>query len=264
MTLGTTGAFGFSDFPQPQFLSIYAAAGCTRVQVYRNPEKNLSAAEIVNICDSAGLTIDSLHAHFGDDLDPSSIDEPQRRRSVESYFAEADYCRQLGGDMMVIHPSPAHTPIGDAAKRASQLQKSIDEFAKLAEKTGVICAIENMPPYHPIGTDIGQLVDLIVGAGSIGVGFLLDFGHAHMSGDIATAIRRADKHLRFTHVHDNDGINDTHFLPYRGTLPWDKAREALHDISYDGVFMLEVFETVENLKMMNTDVWQRNVKSILR
>ena len=80
----------------------------------------------------------------------------------------------------------------------------------------------------------------------------------------AEAVRVAGSHLRFTHVHDNDGANDTHRLPYRGNLPWDDCREALRAVGYAGVFMLEVFESADDLRRLLDEDWKRNIRSILK
>lgn len=263
MTLGTVGAFGFPDFDPPEVIGLYADAGCGVVQVYRNRDKSISAGDIVRVCQDLPIVIESLHAHFGDDLDPSSEDETIRRSTIELYVREADYCRELGADMMVIHPSPAHAPDGDLNRRYSQFQKSIEDFARIGERTGVICALENMPQYHPVGDDVKRLVDVVAEAACDHVQFLLDFGHAHMTCGIVEAIRIAASHLRYTHVHDNDGVNDKHELPYRGNLPWSACRDELHAIGYDGVFMLEVFESANDLRHLLDDKWKHDIQVIL-
>jgi len=263
MTLGVTGAFGFDDFPQPQVLAYYAAAGCSILQVYRNRLKNIPAAEIRSVVRDLPLTIDSIHGHFGDDLDPSSEDESIRRTTVELYRGEADYCRELGGDLVVVHPCPSNVPPGDLEGRHYQLQKSFADLARIGERTGVRFAFENMPPYHPLGSDVARLVREIAAAGSRHVVFLLDTGHAHMNGRIGDAVRAAGKHLAYTHVHDNDGQNDTHKLPFNGNLPWEECREALHEIKYDGVFLLEVFEPTSDLPEFLHADWTRRIQHIL-
>jgi sugar phosphate isomerase/epimerase len=263
MTLGTVGAFGFEDFPQPAVLSLYARAGCRVVQAYRHRDKPIPARDIVAVCGSLGLTIDSLHAHFGDDLDPSNEDENARAAAIQYYEGEADYCRQLGGDLVVIHPSPPHAPAGDVEHRYAQLQKSFDEFARLGERTGVRFAFENMPGHHPVGADVRRLMDEIVKVGSDRVVFLLDIAHAHLTCGVGRAIGIAGRHIAYTHVCDNDGVNDTHLLPYRGTLPWDECREGLRQVGYNGVFLLEVFEKPDDLPRLLNDEWKGKMRVIL-
>ena len=263
MTLGVTGAFGFDDFPQPQVLSHYASAGCRILQVYRNRQRSVPASDILAITKDLPLEIDSIHGHFGDDLDPSSEDEAVRRASVELYRREADFCRRLGGSLVVVHPCPANVPPSDLDNRHEQLRKSFAELARIGEQTGVRFAFENMPPYHPLGPDVARLVREVAAAASPHIVFLLDTGHAYMNGRIGDAVRAAGPYLAYTHVHDNDGKNDTHKLPFNGNLPWDECRQALHDIRYDGVFLLEVFEPTPDLPKLLTSDWTRRIERIL-
>ena len=263
MVLGTIGAFGFEDFDPPEMLALYAGAGCKVVQAYRNRQKDINAAEIRSVCDDLGLKIDSLHAHFGNDLDPSCEDEHARSAAVAFYETEAEYCRSLGGDLVVIHPSPPRATIGDINIRRDHLRKSMREFARLGEKTGVRFAFENMPSYHPIGSDVKRLVDDIAAVDSEHLVFLLDIAHAHMTCGAPIAVRIAGRHLRYTHACDNDGLNDTHLLPFSGNLPWDECAAALHGVRYDGVFLLEVFQTADTLRRLLTDEWKNRMERLL-
>jgi sugar phosphate isomerase/epimerase len=263
MTFGTIGAFGFDDIHPPTILGLYRDAGCTVLQAYRNPLKNIPARDILTQSKDIGLKVDSIHAHFGDDLDPSSEDEKFRAATTQAYKREADYCLELGCKLLVIHPSPAHVAQGDLERRYAQLRKSFAEYAKIGEQTGAIFAFENMPPYHPIGADVQRLNQEIVDFASPHVVFMLDFGHAHMTCGIAEAIQATGATMKYTHVHDNDGVNDTHKMPYNGTLPWDACRDALHTSGYNGVFLLEVFEKAEDMRKMMNDEWRNNMRAII-
>ncbi len=264
MILGTVGAFGFADFHPPEILSLYAQAGCTVAQAYRNRLKPVAPSEMLAVCSDVGLRIDSLHAHFGDDLDLSSENETARASAMRVYEGEIDVCRQLGGDLLVLHPSPPQTPTTDLARRYDQLRRSMHEFARLGEKTGMRFAFENMPGYHSVGPDVRRLVDEIAAVDSPHVLFLLDIAHAHMTCGVVEAIRIAGRHIRYTHVCDNDGAVDAHLLPFSGNLPWEACCEALHEVGYQGVFLLEVFEQADALRQkFNTD-WKRRIQALLR
>lgn len=263
MQLGTIGPFGFDDFHPPEILGLYAGAGCQVVQAYRNRNRSVAAAEIRKVCDDVGMKIDSLHGHFGDDLDPSSEDETIRTYSVDFYAFEADFVRALGGDVVVVHPSPSHIPEGNLERRYAQLRKSCEELVKTAERMGVRFAFENMPPYHPVGSDVARLVKEIAAIGSDKIVFLLDTGHAHMTNGIAASMEIAGPHIKYTHVHDNDGKTDTHILPFRGTLPWDTLSAGFARHRYEGVFLLEVFEKADDLRKLLNDGWKAKIQAIL-
>ena len=263
MTFGTVGAFGFDDFHPPEVIGLYAQAGCTVVQAYRNRLRDIPAKDIAAVCQDAGIRIDSLHAHFGDDLDPSSEDEKIRAAAVDLYAREGEFCRSLGGSLAVVHPSPGHAPEGNLERRYVQLQKSFADLSRIGEKLDVAFAFENMPGYYPIGADVKRLVDEVIKAGSKHIIFLLDFGHAHMTCGIEQALKWSGRQMKYTHVHDNDGKNDTHALPYRGTLPWDDCRRELRASGYDGVFLLEVFEKAADLRRLMNAEWKANIGKIL-
>lgn len=263
MTLGTTGAFGFEDFHPPEVLGLYAAAGCRVVQVYRNRLRHITARDVRALMPDQPLTIDSIHGVFGDDIDPSSEDEQHRRRSVEIYHGEAEFCRELGGDLVVVHPCPARTPFGSLDAKYAQLRRSLDELQRMGERHGVRFAVENMPPYHPVGNDAPRLAGLVQAAALSRIVFLLDTGHAHMTGGIGPAIRGAGATIGYTHVHDNDGAVDTHILPTRGTLPWDELESGLHAVGYRGIFLLEVFEKADDLRRLLNDGWKARMQRIL-
>ncbi len=52
--------------------------------------------------------------------------------------------------------------------------------------------------------------------------------------------------LRTTHVHDNDGRQDTHLPPGLGTLDWPAWLEALDAIDYRGPILLECIRHLRN------------------
>ena len=52
------------------------------------------------------------------------------------------------------------------------------------------------------------------------VGICLDFGHAHLDGDLVDAIETVSEHLIAVDVHDNHGRTDDHLVPFEGTIDW--------------------------------------------
>lgn len=264
MTLGTTGAFGFDDFHPPEILRLYATAGCTVVQAYRNRLKHITAKDCLALMPDIPLRIDSIHGVFGDDLDPSSEDERVRRKTVDIYKREADFCLDLGGDLIVVHPSPARAPTESLETKYAQLRRSFDELGRFGATASVTYAFENMPPYHPVGDDLARLVREINEAADPRIVFLLDTGHAHMSCGLVEAVRIAGNAIKYTHVHDNDGAIDNHILPYRGTTPWSAFGDALNEAGYEGVFLLEVFEKAEDLRRLLNDEWREKIGHIVR
>ena len=57
------------------------------------------------------------------------------------------------------------------------------------------------------------------------VGICLDFGHAHLDGDIVDAVEMVSEHLIANHVHDNGGRTDDHLVPFEGTIDEKRSTE---------------------------------------
>jgi sugar phosphate isomerase/epimerase len=55
------------------------------------------------------------------------------------------------------------------------------------------------------------------------------------------------KYLHVTHVHDNDYLNDDHYMPGIGKIDWYAIGRALNDIGYEGVFNFEANRTFERI-----------------
>ncbi len=68
-----------------------------------------------------------------------------------------------------------------------------------------------------------------------------DTGHANMQEmPQDEALRILGKHVRALHVQDNMGNEDSHLVPFLGTMNMDAVMNGLLDIGYDGYFTFEV------------------------
>ena len=67
----------------------------------------------------------------------------------------------------------------------------------------------------------------------------LDTGHANLTASAAEETLAAGCLLATTHVHDNNGRQDSHEPPGRGTVDWAGWGRALEQIGYGGPILLE-------------------------
>jgi sugar phosphate isomerase/epimerase len=107
---------------------------------------------------------------------------------------------------------------------------------RIAEPLGVRIAVEVIPNELSRACSIVHFVEDDLD----GVGICLDFGHAHLDGDVIDAVETVSEHLIATHVHDNRGRHDDHLLPFDGTIDWAGTLLAVQKIGYDGPFIFEV------------------------
>jgi sugar phosphate isomerase/epimerase len=117
-------------------------------------------------------------------------------------------------------------------------RKSVEEIVRAAEPLGVRVAVEVIPNELSRAGSLVHFVEEDLDA--LGVGICLDFGHAHIDGDVVDAVETVSEHVIATHLHDNRGRSDDHLMPLDGTIDWESALIAVQKIGYDGPMMFEV------------------------
>jgi sugar phosphate isomerase/epimerase len=203
-------------------------------------------ASLVQWLRDTGVTLHSVHAPITDAFGPDGwkptwslalMDAAARAASVREAAAALGIARHVPFDTLVVHlgtPSDKNNP-GDN-HRGSAL-RSLEEICRTAEPLGVRVAAEVIPNRL---SDPASLVALIENDLDADAGICLDFGHAHLLGDVADAIETVSEHLIATHVHDNRGRDDEHLVPYLGTIAWDLALVSMQKIGYDGTYIMEL------------------------
>ena len=148
----------------------------------------------------------------------------------------------VGAKYVVMHPV---MPFGwkKSPHHAEDVQANIDYLNRLlpyAKEYGVKIALENMPcQYAPCGP-IEELIACIDGVDSEYVVACLDTGHSLVVGtQPADAVHMLADRLHCLHIHDNDGVDDLHWMPYFGKTNWDDFALALRQIGYQGIMNLE-------------------------
>ena len=208
---------------------------------YHNPA---AVADLQQWLGEAGLELRSIHAptaegftggRWSGSLSLASPDPVARAHAVSETEKALHIARRIPAAVLVAHLGIPRTQPGPADSRAAA-RRSIEELLRIAEPLGVRIAVEVIP-------------NELSGAGSIvhfvedefdGVGICLDFGHAHLDGDVIDAVETVSEHVIATHVHDNRGRRDDHLLPFDGTIDWAGTLLAVQKIGYDGPFVFEV------------------------
>ncbi len=248
-SLAVTAPFGFT-FDVLRFLRAYKALGVRSAQFYRNEKAPPTLNEALAISNQAGVPFDSIHGVFGPHLDPSGPDAAHRAHCLKVYEDEGKLARDLGGPMVVVHPS-AQTPdmralsiaelMAQAPVRWPPLMEFMRDLAAIGERLGVVYLIENQPPNCPLGHDPKALAEGVAMIGSSKLKFCLDTGHAHMTGDTIKAVADVSDVLAYLHIHDNDAKVDDHRMPGDGTVDWVAFGKALRASGNESPRMLEVF-----------------------
>lgn len=175
-------------------------------------------------------------------LSNATGDETRRAAAVAEARAALEVARRLPFRFLVVHLGmPAAAPQAAGDNQPTAARRSLEEIVTLAAGVGVRVAVEVIP--NPLSSP-DALVDLIEEQfDGLDAGICLDYGHAHLMGDVGEAIETISGHLWTTHLHDNHGREDEHLVPFGGTIDWDAAMMATQKIGYDGPLMLEVAGT---------------------
>lgn len=196
---------------------------------------------------ATGLRLNSVHApiafrmdgdHREQTISNAAADSTARRAAVHEAGLALELARQIPFELLVVHlgrPSAGSSP-GDNHRGAAA--ESAAAICRLAAPLGVRVAFEVIPNELSTPAALVTLLERDLEAPNAGI--CLDFGHAHLLGDVADAVEVSAEHLIATHLHDNRGRADDHLAPFLGTINWDVALMTLQKIGFDGTYLLEL------------------------
>lgn len=189
--------------------------------------------------EAGGIKVDTVHGPWRYPCDATDSDRAERFEKMTKAMVIARY---LGAKYMVVHPL---MPYGVNSPEAPDEVYAINRqyFAALAnvgKNLGITVCLENMPfTDFPLSTP-ERIAELVRDINSPYLKICFDTGHANMFGTpIGESVRELGELIAVVHAHDNFADDDTHNVPYNGTVDWMNFAEALFDIGFDGVISLE-------------------------
>jgi sugar phosphate isomerase/epimerase len=197
----------------------------------------------------AGLSLHGIHAPITDKMSGGSMgtmlstaspDNARRQVAIKEAEAALAIARQIPFDFAVMHlgtPSKGASPDNSRAAAA----RSVEEMCRMAGPLGVRIAVEVIPNELSSAATLVTMLERDFDGEDVGI--CMDFGHAHLMGDVADAVETAAEHLITTHVHDNRRRDDDHLVPYQGSIDWGSAMLTMRKIGYEGTYLLEIANT---------------------
>ena len=196
--------------------------------------------DLKSYANERGVIFGQTHAPFAS----SFADESLTEQRFSEIVASMSYSACLDAPYIVVHPCQHF--VYSKANNDAMYEYNMKFYKRLIpyyEKYGVKIAIENVnlnDKASVISTPeaLCKIYDELNNEAFV---VCFDVGHANNLSGVtpADAIRTLGSRIKCLHVHDNNGLTDSHTLPFYGNIEWDSVTKALADINYEGTFNYE-------------------------
>ncbi len=206
--------------------------------------------------DNAGLARTGVTVRGADD-NPMSADPTVRRKGVAANKAALDCCEAAGMETLV---GPIHSALGHfsgAGPTEDEWKWAVDsarEIAEHAEKCQVMLGIEYLNRFECY----------LLNTAADGARFCRDVDHPHCKmmydtfhahieeKNTSAAIRELEGRLIHVHISENDRST-----PGAGNVRWTETFDALREIGYDNLLVIEAFGLSLERLLPATKIWRR-------
>ncbi|MEG1752950.1 MAG: sugar phosphate isomerase/epimerase family protein [Christensenella sp.] len=253
MNISTTTQRAQNLFGEEQALKLLKTSGFTHAdcslythneksELWQNDNWQKHAEYLYKLAQNTQIAFSQTHAPFPSDTTSECINAISKSIKISG---------QIKSPYIVVHPIiPLNLCYEEEKAKIWDLNiRFFNTLRPIAKQSNVIIAIENMfrydiskKEYIPTMcsniTALAQLID------TLGDGFCacLDTGHANLYAyNISDITKQLGSRLQVVHIHDNNGAEDEHNLPFLGTINWNAFCTALHQINFAGALC---FETV--------------------
>ena len=199
--------------------------------------------EIKKYAEDKGVYFNQSHAPFSSSF-TNEEETKKRHGEIVTAMKNASY---LGVETIIVHPCQHLTYYeeGNKEKLFECNMNFYKSFISYCEEYGIKIAVENMWQYpkmisHSTCSRPEEFIKYVDEIGSPWVVSCLDIGHSVLCReDPCEFIRKLDYRLTNLHVHDVDGIDDLHTLPFFGITDWNGVMKTLKRINYKGELTYE-------------------------
>lgn len=200
-----------------------------------------------SMAEEKGMCFNQAHAPYHSSF-AEEDKTAQRFQEIARSIRNASY---LGIDTIVVHPMQ-HLSYIERGVPEQLFEINMDFYHRLlpyCEEYGVKVALENMwqrpagkKIYHSTCSRPEEFIRYLDTLNNEWFTACLDIGHACLVCENPADFIRAlgGKRLTALHIHDVDGLDDLHTMPYYGIINWDEVMTALKEINYQGDLTFEV------------------------
>lgn len=253
------------DYNIDQIINPWEYVGGKKYPFCDKPEDEFVAhfAPLKAAAEKYGIAFSQMHAPFPTWFEGEPEATDYLLTVVEKVIA---VCAYVGCPALVVHPFFT----SDFQNRERDLEINLKMYRRLipaARKHGVTVCLENVFDFAnghsreadvcTNAEDLCYLIDKLNGeAGERVFGFCFDVGHANVTGkNLRRYLNAIGDRLTILHIHDNDGAEDKHLIPYTQNAPiycdtpatdWEGFIAGLRDIGYAGNLSFETFRATLN------------------
>jgi len=216
-------------------------------------------AEVRKRLGELGLEVVNFAGIFRELVSPS---EAERERAIGLMARAADLAAYFGAELVqtdtftppleFVGPRPYSSAVvfgeryrvrvdpGFSWRRFwSNLVGTMRRAARVAAERGLRLAVE--PRVGETVSNSDAMLRLIDEVGEDNFGAVLDVGHLHAAKElIPLSVEKLADRIFYVHASDNDGRDNFHWAPGRGTVDWDGVFEALRKHGFRGPIAVDV------------------------
>lgn len=245
------------NYEVPMGVSLNPVKGMTRLEDYidcgfthfevtmpvsgeekRGPAEMLKMAEpIVRAMQAKGICPWSIHLPFGGGWDVAHPDPAERARVAKALREIVKGVADWGVQVLTLHA--CLEPVQDSNRflRILRSVESVCEIRDCADEWGMRVAVENLPR-SCLGNSSEELLAILRAAGG-GVGCCFDVNHLLIE-DHRVFLDTLARQTITTHLSDYDGVDERHWLPGKGIVPFGLVMDRLQKAGYRGPYLFEL------------------------
>ena len=201
--------------------------------------------ELANWFKSGQVEFHSMHSpifntnEFARAVDPplNIVDLEKRRRieAMDEIKRAIEVAEQIPFRFLVQHIGNSNE--SDDDRKFEAAISSIEHLRAFAKPLGVTLLLENIP--NDISTP-ERLMEMLRLLRYDDLGICFDTGHAHIMSTVHQAFGVLENRIRSTHIHDNQGVRDSHLWPGEGTIDWEQTMQLLRSAPHAPALLMEI------------------------
>lgn len=252
------GIFSWFGFPLSvtERLKLIKEAGFEATSIWWEDEMGYAGEKkenIPSIVRDSGLILENMHAPYNNSNDLWNMNKSDREAAVYKHICWIQDCAEYDIPIIVMHITE-----GDVVPNLNSCGiDSILRILKEAEEFDVTIAIENTRSQDNINFLLSEIP-------SKNLGLCYDSSHDWLLNNNKTnLLENFGERLVATHLSDNDGIRDCHWLPGHGIIDWFMVSRLFPKSLYEGCLTLEVQPQENELRCSPKDFLDKAYKRAL-